>query len=383
MKGLVKESLDLDGLTLKTDLPVPRPGLGEVKIRVLATSVCGTDKNIYRISGNSGIKKAMRRYLKANEAFRPLIVGHEFCGIVEEMGELPFDRKNEEVPPELIVEPGDYVTAEMHISCGRCRLCRSGNAHICAEVKVKGVHLDGCFTESVVVPYRNVILLGKKGDQSLVPPRIGAMLDAFGNAIHTVEEADVRGKSVAVLGAGPLGLMSTLLCRHFGAAQIFITEVVDIERRFALAKEFGSDQCFDVSRGSEKLYQSIQASCPRGSNGVDIVFEVSGAAGAYKDAFKIVGHGGSVVMLGIAEEPLEGFDVAEGIVFKGVRVKGIYGRKMFDTWQTMKQLLSSDRFGLARDLKKILAEKEYTFDKYREAFENLVTGKELKLVFVP
>jgi threonine 3-dehydrogenase len=381
MKGLIKESLDLDGLTLKSDLPVLTPAPWEVKIKVLAASVCGTDKNIYKSKNNPGIKQAMTRYLESGQAYRPIVIGHEFCGIVEAVGEQE-KVKNETMPSQLLIEPGDYVTAEMHISCGRCNLCRNGNEHICSAVKVKGVHMDGCFAESVVVPYKNVIVLGKAGDQSLIPPHIASLLDAFGNAVHCVQEADVRGKSVAVLGAGPLGLMITLLCRHFGAAKVLVTEVVDLERRFALAREFGAEQCFDVSKGPEKLYKAITSSSVE-SNGLDVVFEVSGAAAAYNDAFKIVRNGGLVILLGLADKPLDGFDIAQGIVFKGATVKGIFGRKVFETWQMMRHLLATERLALKRDLAKIVAEKDYTFDNYEEAFATLIKGQEMKLVFVP
>jgi threonine 3-dehydrogenase len=381
MKGLVKENLDLDGLTLKTDLPSPKPASREVKIKVLATSVCGTDKSIYLSSGNQAIKTEMRRHQAADGTYRPIIIGHEFCGIVEEIGERTSSDK-EAAPPELSIEVGDYVTAEMHLSCGRCSLCRSGSEHICTRVLVKGVHLDGCFAESVIVPERNTILLAKGGDTSGIPPRVAAMLDAFGNAVHTVQEADVRGKSVAILGAGPLGLMVTLLCRHFGAARIFLTEVEDVERRFALAHAFGADACFDVSKGAGELYQAVDKFATR-SNGVDIVFEMCGAPTAYTDAFKIIRNGGLIMLLGLARQPLAGFDFVQSVIFKGVTVKGIFGRRMFSTWETMLRLLACDRFGLRGDLEKILAKKDYALVDYQDGFKTLVAGKEMKLVFIP
>lgn len=380
MQGLVKESLSQNGLILKSDLAVPKPLPGEVKIKVLATSVCGTDKSIYMSSANEAIKNEMRRYVKSGESYRPIIVGHEFCGIVEEIGQK--ESEDIEASADLSVEVGDYVTAEMHLSCGRCSLCRSGSEHICTRVLVKGVHLDGCFAESVVVPYRNTILLGKGGDTSKIPPRVGAMLDAFGNAVHTIQEADVRGKTVAILGSGPLGLMMTLLCKHFGAARIFLTEVADVERRFVLAKDFGADECFDVSKGPDKLYKAVEKTATR-SNGVDVVFEMSGAASAYTDAFKIIRNGGLVMLLGLGHQALDGFDIVHGVIFKGVTVKGIFGRRMYSTWETMLRLLSCDRFGLRADLQKILAKNDYALPSYEKAFETLVTGKEMKLVFVP
>lgn len=382
MKCLVKEDLNVNGLTLRTGHPEPKPAFDEVKIRVLATSVCGTDKSIFNSGSSEGIRKEMQRYLEAGSAFKPLVVGHEFCGIVEELGAGVSHEQWRDVPDHLRIEPGDYVTAEMHLSCGHCRQCRSGNEHICTSVKVKGVHLDGCFAEHVVVPYKNVILLGKSGDTSRIPPRIGAMLDAFGNAVHSVEEANVQGKSVAILGAGPLGLMAVFLCKAFGAARIYLTEAADCTRRFDLATEFGADFCFDVSKGSEKVYQSVEK-WESNSNGVDVVLEMSGSPPAYKDAFNLVRNGGQVILLGIAREPLAKFDIANGVIWKGAQVKGIFGRRMFSTWETMLHLLNSQQMDIKSQLQKLLCDKDYPLEEYVEAFELLNAGNVMKLAFVP
>jgi len=382
MKCLVKEDLQLDGFSLRSDVPEPVLGFDDVKIRVLATAVCGTDKSIYHSGRSEGIRREMQRYLERPEDYRPIIVGHEFCGIVEEVGPGVRAEHWAHVPRHLVIEPGDYVTAEMHLSCGHCFLCRTGNEHICTSVKVKGVHLDGCFAESVVVPYKNVILLGKSGDRVRIPARVGAMLDAFGNAVHTVQEADVRGKSVAILGAGPLGLMATFLCKDFGATRIYLTEAADVERRFALASDFGADLCFDVSTGSNALYQAVEK-WETGANGVDVVLEMSGSTPAYEDAFRIVRNGGTVILLGIAREPLPRFDIANGVIWKGVTVKGIFGRKMFDTWETMLRLLNSRQFNITDQLERIIGPQDYRLEDYQQAFDVLVSGRELKLVFTP
>lgn len=381
MKCLVKENLASDGFSLKTSYQVPSPGFGEVKIKVLATAVCGTDKSIYNSAKSEGIRKEMQRYLPSAAEYRPIVVGHEFCGIVEELGPGVHDMALE-VPEHMLIQKGDYVTAEMHLSCGHCSLCRTGNEHICTAVKVKGVHLDGCFAQSVVVPYKNVILLGKNGDTSQISPRIGAMLDAFGNAVHTVQEADVAGKSVAILGAGPLGLMSTFLCRAFGATRIYVTEAADLDRRQALANDFHADHFVDVSKGSDKLQQLVNK-LESNSNGVDVVLEMSGSLPAYDDAFKIVRNGGQVILLGIARQPLPQFDIANGVIWKGVTVKGIFGRRMFSTWETMLSLIRSDRLDLKSKLEKVVAQRLYKLDEYQEAFEVLGNGQELKLIFSP
>ncbi|MBX9687339.1 MAG: alcohol dehydrogenase catalytic domain-containing protein [Candidatus Obscuribacterales bacterium] len=381
MKCLIKENLAADGFSLKETHPVPKPGFGEVRIKVLATAVCGTDKSIYNSAKSEGIRKEMQRYLASAADYRPIVVGHEFCGIVEELGPGVHDMALD-VPNHMLIQKGDYVTAEMHLSCGHCSLCRTGNEHICTGVKVKGVHLDGCFAQSVVVPYKNVILLGKNGDTSQISPRIGAMLDAFGNAVHTVQEADVAGKSVAILGAGPLGLMSTFLCRAFGATRIYVTEAADLERRQALSAEFHADHFVDVSKGSGQLH-SLVNKLESNSNGVDVVLEMSGSLPAYDDAFKIVRNGGQVILLGIARQPLPSFDIANGVIWKGVTVKGIFGRKMFSTWETMLSLIRSDRLDLKSKLEKVVAQKLYKLDEYEKAFSVLGSGEELKLIFSP
>ena len=382
MRCLVKDNLERDGLTLKSDVEIPTLESDEVRIKVLSTAVCGTDKSIYKSSSSEGIRREMQRYIKEEDSYSPIIVGHEFCGIVDEVGSGVSSDRFSDVPPELCVEPGDYVTAEMHLSCGHCLLCRTGNEHICTRVKVKGVHLDGCFAEYVTVPYKNVILLGKDGDQSRISPRIGAMLDAFGNAVHTVYEADVRGKSVAILGAGPLGLMATFLCKEFGAARIYLSEAADVERRFEKATQFGADFCFDVSSGSHDFYSEVEKRETM-ANGVDVVLEMSGSPAAYRDAFKIVRNGGTVLLLGITRQPLTDFDIANGVIWKGVTVKGIFGRKMFDTWETMLRLLQADHLDLQSKLEAVLCSNTYALSEYEKAFELLNSGEEMKLVFNP
>jgi threonine 3-dehydrogenase len=195
-------------------------------------------------------------------------------------------------------------------------------------------------------------------------------------------EADVRGKSVAILGAGPLGLMAAFLCRDFGASRIYITEAADVDRRFRLATEFGADICFDVGKGSQELYRSVEKhECS--ANGVDVVLEMSGSPAAYNDAFRIVRNGGTVLLLGITRKPLADFDIANYVIWKGVTVKGIFGRKMFETWETMLRMIKSPRLNLTGDLDKILAAKTYLLDEYKQAFSVLSDGSEMKLVFSP
>ena len=160
MKCLVKEDLDQDGLTLSTNHQAPITGLGDVKIKVLATAVCGTDKSIYTSAQSEGMRSEMKRYLSAGDQYKPIIVGHEFCGIVEAVGE-GARAAALNAPAHMRVEVGDYVTAEMHLACGHCMLCRTGYEHICTTVRVKGVHLDGCFAQAVTVPYKKRDFIGQ------------------------------------------------------------------------------------------------------------------------------------------------------------------------------------------------------------------------------
>src|SRR5215472_13548039 len=183
------------------EVPLPEPGQAEVLIRVLATAVCGSDKHIYQWDPSM-----------AGMVQPPRVYGHEFCGEI-----VAFDPGGKR--PHL--EEGMYVSAEMHVSCGHCRPCRTGQRHICENTKILGVHGDGCFAQYVVVPAFNVVPL----DRSIIPPKVGAFLDALGNAVHTTQVADLSGKSVAVLGYGPIGAMCAEIARISGAARIAITEV--------------------------------------------------------------------------------------------------------------------------------------------------------------
>jgi len=380
MRCLVKENLDLDGLTFKADYPAPKVGRREVKIKVLSAGICGTDKSIFYSSKNEGIRQEMLHYSK-NGVYKPIVIGHEFCGIVSELGETVIEEQESKTDDDFKIEVGDYVTAEAHLPCGHCATCRDGSEHVCANVREKGIHLDGTFAEYITVPFRNVILLEKGGVSAAIPPRIGAVLDAFGNAVHIMDEAQVVGKTVAILGAGPIGLMTVALARKLGAAKIFVTEAIDVERKFELATTLGADICLDVSKGSAPVYEKILKNVRKGANGVDVVLEMSGAASAYKDAFQLVRNGGQVILLGLPAKPISELDVAKGIIYKGVTVKGIFGRKIFKTWHTMVPLFDEDRYGFKDALDRIISKKTYSIEDYQSAFQKLTTGEEMKIVF--
>src|SRR5262245_3269710 len=286
MQALKKHRLDEDGLQLVANEPEPRVGHSEVKIRVQAASICGTDQSIYQITARQGMRDEMLTYSGGNvSSYKPIVVGHEFCGEVVEVGE--------DVHPG-VAQVGDYVTAEMHIYCGHCQQCATGQRHICKNIRVKGVHLDGAFAEYVVVPAGNLVNLERFGGRDVIPPRFGAFLDALGNAVHTVMEGRVEGKTVAILGCGAQGLMSTAVARTLGAARIYVTDFSNpqgfdgarLAKRFEIARQLGADFCFDTNEDAApgQLAEMIQRARDEHGGGIDVVLEMSGAEAAYNDA---------------------------------------------------------------------------------------------------
>ncbi len=351
------------------DRPVPsiqRPS--DVKFKVVAAAVCGTDVGIY----NS--KDSLRDSMQPIE-FDEVIVGHEFCGQIVEAGSnasgiiaqkifdasksfpdgLPESFRGKSVSQLAgmknlidLVHEHMYATAEMHVTCGTCLQCRNNEKHVCRNTVIKGIHDNGCFTSFLTVPAENVVLFGK-GE---IPPEIIAFMDAIGNATHTVQAASVEGKAVAVLGCGVQGLMAIAVAKHAGARRIFATDVSHgifthdklVSTRFRLAQAYGADECFDVSIDSEqeRFYQTV-LDATEGA-GVDAVLEMSGNYKAYEDAFRVVRMGGMMALLGIPGGKMV-VDFSKDIIFRGVTVHGVIGRRVFETWELMRRIL---RGGLAR-----------------------------------
>lgn len=384
MQALKKLSLTEDGLRFVENEPEPKVGHQDVKIRVEAASICGTDQSIYQITSRPGMRDEMLVYNGGDtESYQPIIIGHEFCGEVAEVGE---------DVPEGLVRVGDYVTSEMHISCGHCQQCRSGQRHICKNIRVKGVHMDGAFAEYVVVPAENVINLDRFGGRDVIPPRFGAFLDALGNAVHTVMEGNVAGKTVAVLGCGAQGLMSTAVARTLGASRIYITDfstpAFDSTRlagRFDLARELGADFCFDMNEEAapgqkQELFRMARED--RGG-GIDVILEMSGAEAAYNDAGTLVKNGGQILLLGIPSRPLHSFDFGRYAVWKGVTIRGIFGRRMFETWHAMLDLLASEKSGLKAKLEKIITKEAVPLSEFERGFEKVRSHEAVKLLLTP
>jgi threonine 3-dehydrogenase len=386
MQALKKQSLIKDGFDFVENEPEPRVGHFDVKIRVEVASICGTDQSIYQITSRPGMRDEMLAYNGGDVSkYQPIVVGHEFCGQVAEVGE--------DVDPGL-AGVGDYATGEMHISCGYCQQCQTGQRHICKNIRVKGVHMDGAFADFVVIPSSNLINLERFGGRDVIPPRFGAFLDALGNAVHTVMEGNVAGKTVGILGCGAQGLMSTAVARTLGASHIYITDFSNpsggfdanrLASRFATARELGADFCFDTNEEAapgqkQELFERVR---DEHGGGIDVVLEMSGAEEAYNDAGSMVKNGGQILLLGIPARPLRSFDFGKYAVWKGVTIRGIFGRRMFDTWFAMLDLLASEKSGLKAKIEKLISSDVVPLSDFERGFERVRTHDAVKLLLAP
>ncbi|HUO85423.1 MAG TPA: zinc-binding dehydrogenase, partial [Thermoanaerobaculia bacterium] len=293
---------------------------------------------------------------------------HEFCGFVEAVGERA---------GMTGLLAGEYVSAEMHVVCGLCEQCRSGQGHICVNTRILGIHEDGAFAELVKVPVRNVIRL----DPYDVPIEVGAFLDALGNAVHATQVVDLAGKSVAVTGFGPIGAMAAAVAEHSGAELIIVTDVSDhaleSARRWAANRNIPNLHAFNVaSTPADELGAAIHALT---GDGVDVLLEMSGAPAAINFGLDIVRMGGFVSLLGLpAERSVTLDNYTRNLIFKGITVQGIIGRRMYGTWQRMLALLRS---GL--DVSWVVQAEFDSFDRFHEGIEIFDRHEALKVVFYP
>lgn len=289
------------------DRPEPSPGLGEVKIRVMTTGICGTDLHIESWDAwAAGIIEA------------PLIPGHEFYGEVVELGDGVHD-----------VRIGDRVSGEGHIVCGICRNCRAGRRQMCIRTVSVGVQRDGAFAEYVVIPETNVWV-----HSNGITPELGAIFDPFGNAVHTALSFPLVGEDVLITGAGPIGLMAIAVARHAGARNIAITDVS--QPRLELARAIGVDLAVDVSK--MRINEAQRELGMR--EGFDIGLEMSGHPTALPEMIDNMNHGGRIAMLGL---PSQDITIDWGkVVTHMLTLKGVYGREMFETWYAMSAMLHSN-----------------------------------------
>lgn len=340
MPALVKSAPER-GMDLR-EIEVPRAERGEVLIRIRRTGICGTDVHIFQWD-----TWAERRVKP------PFTVGHEFMGEVAALGEGVDDFK-----------VGEFVSGEGHVVCGHCYYCRTGQGHICHSVKIIGVDRDGCFAHYMTLPASNVWRV-KPG----IPHEVAAIYDPYGNAMHTVMAQAVAGKTVAVIGAGAIGLMAIKIAHAAGALEVYAVEP-QVHKR-VLARECGSARVFDPTAGD--FSAEFLSATPDGV-GADVVLEMSGSPGGVRSAFELVRAGGEVALLGIPSKDV-GLNLAEAIIFKGVTVRGINGRKMFETWYQCERFLLDHKL----DLRPLITH-EIPYRDYRDAFDLLERGGAVKII---
>lgn len=322
------------GITFET-IPIPEVTSHGVLVRVKAASLCGTDVHIYCWDN-----WAQRRIQT------PMTFGHEFAGEVVAVGD-----------QVTRVKVGDPISGETHIPCLSCYQCRTGQMHICNNLQILGVDRDGAFADYVMLPEICCV----KNDRSL-PWEIASIQEPFGNAVYAVSEANVVGRTVAVFGDGPTGVFAVAVARAFGAAKIFAVGMQ--EYRLNLVHKFAPDVVIDASKG-DPAPQILDATH---GEGVDAVLEMSGAEPAIHAGFRVVKKGGVFTAFGIPSKPI-GLNFAEELIFKGIRVNGINGRKMFETWEQVAGLLMSGRVDLRQAITHTLP-----LNKIEEAFELLSPG---------
>ncbi|WP_245831052.1 L-threonine 3-dehydrogenase [Sediminibacillus massiliensis] len=342
MKAIVKNGRQ-KGAVLK-QVKIPEIKEKEVLIKVKATSICGTDVHIYNWDEWS--------QARINP---PYVFGHEFSGEVVEIG----DKVSK-------VKTGDFVSAETHIVCHQCSQCLSGKYHICANTEIIGVDRDGCFAEYVALPEEN---LWK--NPSDMPEHIASVQEPMGNAVHTVLSGDVVGKSVAIIGCGPIGLMAVGVAKAAGASQVIALDLN--EYRLELAEKMGATSV--INSGESDPLEIIQKLTQL--NGVDVVCEMSGHPVAIDQGFKMITNGGRMSILSLPTKPVT-IDITNDIVFKGISVQGITGRKMFETWQQVSGLLHSGQVDLTP-----MITHHFPLEEFEKGFELMNLGNCGKVVLHP
>ena len=337
MKALVKAH-SKPGLWLE-EVPVPRPGINDVLIRVHKTGICGTDLHIYK--WDAWAQKTIPV---------PMVVGHEFVGEVVEVGSNVSD-----------FHAGDVVSAEGHVVCGRCRNCLAGRRHLCKDTCGIGVNRAGAFAELISVPMTNVWHHRPDIDRN-----VASIYDPFGNAVHTALSFDVLGEDVLITGAGPIGIMAAAIVKHAGARFIVITDVNDY--RLKLAKQMGATVALNVTTGNLTDVQQQLGM----KEGFDVGLEMSGNPQALRHMLDNMCHGGKIAMLGIPSEPIP-IDWNK-VVFNMLTIKGIYGREMYETWYKMTVMLES---GL--DIRPVITHR-FPFSQFEAAFQVALSGQSGKVI---
>lgn len=332
----------LPSSTSAPDLARGEPGPGEVLIRVKKAGVCGTDRHIYEWDAWASSRIPVG-----------IVTGHEFVGTVEKLG-----------AGVTNCQVGQRVSAEGHITSFNDYNSRTGNAHIASDTRILGVDRDGCFAEFMIIPASNVWPM-----HEAIPDKFAAIMDPLGNAVHTVMSAGVSTKSVLITGVGIIGLMAVTVARAAGAARIYATDTNP--RRLELAKKLGAAEVFNPL--SDKSWIEHIRHETRG-DGVDVLLEMSGSPAATDQGFTALRNGGTAALLGIPSKPFA-FDLTNHVVFKGAKVLGINGRRMWETWYQMENLLVSGRLELDE-----IVTHELPMERADEAFRLMQTGEGIKIV---
>ena len=339
MKAIVKTTRAAGAELLEVPMPVVPHNGALVKIK--SVSICGTDFHVYHFDAWA-----------AGRVHPPVIMGHEWAGEVVEIG------------PEVTgLAVGDYVSGESHRICGHCLQCRTGQGHVCQNTRIFGVDINGCFADYFAVPEASVL----KND-ARVPADIACVQDPLGNAVHAALYGDIIGKSVAVLGCGPIGLFAIAVCKAVGAGPVFASDTSDY--RLQLACRVGADA---VVRVPDESMETLIHDATHGQ-GVDVVLEMSGAPSAISQAMKLARPGGRVSLMGIPSKPVT-LDIAEDVIFKGLTVQGVVGRRLYDTWYTMKSLLASGKL----DVSPIITHR-LPFEQFADGMELMHSGQCGKVV---
>ena len=339
MRAIAKEASG-PGLQL-VERPKPEIRPDEVLVNVKRAGICGTDLHIYNWDewSSSRVKP-------------PLVLGHEFAGVVAEVGSLV-----------ATVEPGDVVSAESHIICGVCEHCREGEGHVCRDTTIIGVDRDGAFANYVAVPATNVIRV-----PSDIPIDQAAVFDPLGNAFHTVLTADIPGRTVAVLGCGPIGLFAVGIANAAGASRVIAVEILD--HRLEMAREMGADILLNPKRDD---VEAAVREVTRGY-GADVVCEMSGHPDAVRQALRICRNAGRVQALGLPHGEVS-LDLADDLIFKGVTVYGVIGRRIFQTWIQMREFLAS---GLL-DISSVITHR-LNLENFEEGLQAIESGEAGKVI---
>jgi threonine 3-dehydrogenase len=323
--------------------PIPEPAEHEVQLRMEATSICGTDYHLY--SWDPWAREVLTP---------PIVLGHELAGRVVGIGR-----------GVTRVREGDLVGVESHLFDWTCTQCRAGNMHLCRNLRVIGAHVDGGFAEYMVIPEANAI------ESNGLDPAVVALQEPMGNAVHAAFVEPIEGRSVAVTGCGPIGLLSVGIAKAAGASLVVATDTEPY--RLELARKMGADLVFDA--GAEDLVEQVLAAT--GGDGVDVVLEMSGAAAALTAAVRFVTRGGRVSLLGIFGRPVT-VDLSDDVIQRGLRLYGVYGRRIYQTWERTQELLRSGRL----DVSPIITHR-FDLADWQRGFELIASRHAGKVVLLP